>query len=421
MLINFYPPPIPLFRRRADEKPADYLRRQWVARAWARSSWGERLVFLVSALLWWPTTILHAAYLAARLGPHRARIYGKSPFRQFLEQIAVASRWLIPPLWYYTFEFCDDAKRARAEDYVQRVMMKPFIYGWLVDKVGRKDARYPFANKVYFSQLCRDHGLAASRVIALCGPRGVHFQEPGVERLPPVDLFMKIKNGRGGRGAEKWSYAAGSYRDANGRSLTPAELAEYLKRRSRFEKRIVQYCLVNHSSLSDINLGALATARILTVRDGKGGIEATHAVLRMPQRPGAQVDNIHAGGIAAPVDLKTGRLGRATDLGLRTTSRWHERHPETGATILGRELPHWQAAVDLARGAHHLIGDRVVVGWDVAILEDGPCLVEGNGKPDVDLMQRPHGVGLGNTRYGELVAHHLRAYLAGDTRNGRYL
>jgi hypothetical protein len=297
--------------------------------------------------------------------------------------------------------------------------LKPFIYHWLVDSENRKDSRYPFANKVYFSALCRANGLPATRVIAVCGRRGPIFTEPGMKELPPVDLFLKIKNGRGGRGAEKWSYVAGSYRDSGGRSLTPAEFMAYVRQRSQVEKRILQYCLVNHSSLADINLGALSTARILTLRNEHGEIEATHAVLRMPQRPGASVDNIHAGGIAAPIDLETGRLGRATDLGVRPTSRWHERHPETGAPILGRALPHWQAALDLVRRAHHLIGDRVVVGWDVAILEDGPCLVEGNGKPDVDLMQRPHGVGLGNSRYGELVAHHVRNYLAGDTRNGR--
>jgi hypothetical protein len=418
MLINFYPPPIPQFRRHADEKPADFLRRQWVSRAWKKKSWGERMVFVVVIVLWWPTTILHAAYLAARLGPARARTYGKSPFKQFLEQIAVAQRWLIPPLWYYTFEFCDDAKLARAGDYVQRVQMKPFIYPWLVDRVARKEKKYPFANKVYFSHLCRHHGLRASTVVALSGGRGIHFKN-GLTEFPPTDLFIKIKNGRGGRGAEKWSYVDGCYRDSGGRSLTKAEFVDYVKQRSRLQKRIVQYRLVNHSALSDINLGALATVRILTLRNETGGIEPTHAVMRMPQRPGAPVDNIHAGGIAAPVDLKTGTLGRATDLGLRTTSRWHERHPETGAAILGRVLPHWQAAIELVCRAHDLIGDRVVVGWDVAILEDGPCLVEGNGKPDVDLMQRPHGVGLGNSRYGELVAHHLKAAIAGETANGR--
>ena len=96
-----------------------------------------------------------------------------------------------------------------------------------------------------------------------------------------------------------------------------------------------------------------------------------------------------------------------------------ERHPAPGAVILGRSFPHWPAALDLVRRAHALIGDRIVVGWDVAILEDGPCLVEGNGKPDVDLIQRPHRAGLGNSRLGEIMAFHLKNVMAGDIRNGR--
>jgi hypothetical protein len=331
----------------------------------------------------------------------------------------VAAHWMVPPLWYYIFEFFDDERRAHAADYLQRVQVKPFIYRWLIDRAHRKDPKFPFANKTYFSTLCLQHGLSVSAVIASVSARSVGFIDPAMTELPPVDLFIKIKNGRGGRGAEKWSFAEGRYRNATGRSFTAAELAGYLTRKARFEKRIVQYCLVNHSALADVNLGALATARILTARDERGGIEVTHAVFRMAQRPGAPVDNIHAGGIAAPVDLATGRLGRATDLGLRTTSQWHDRHPTTGAPIEGRILPHWPAALDLVRRAHALIGDRIVVGWDVAILEDGPCLVEGNGKPDVDLMQRPHRTGLGASRFGELMAFHLKDFLAGDLRNGR--
>src|SRR5205085_236023 len=140
--------------------------------------------------------------------------------------------------------------------------------------------------------------LRASTVVAFSGGRGIHFRN-GLTEFPPTDLFIKIKNGRGGRGAEKWSYADGCYRDSSGRSLTKEEFVDYVKQRSRLQKRIVQYRLVNHSALSDINLGALATVRILTLRNETGGIEPTHAVMRMPQRPGAPVDNIHAGGIAA--------------------------------------------------------------------------------------------------------------------------
>ena len=108
-----------------------------------------------------------------------------------------------------------------------------------------------------------------------------------------------------------------------------------------------------------------------------------------------------------------------TDLGVRPDSTWHAVHPITGAPIEGRVLPHWPAVLELARRAHGLIGDRVVVGWDIAILPDGPCLVEGNGRPDVDILQRHYQQGLGDTRFAQLIAMHLTEYLAGNPLNGR--
>ncbi len=60
---------------------------------------------------------------------------------------------------------------------------------------------------------------------------------------------------------------------------------------------------------------------------------------------------------------------------------------------------------------HELFPDLVALGWDVAILEDGPCLVEVNKGPDVDLIQRPHAAPLGPSRFGALLAFHLEQAL----------
>ena len=84
MLITIYPPPIPGLGRDKPGSASGYLRQQWIRGAWRRGSWKDRIGFVVVILLWWPTTILHAAYLAARLGPSRSRASGKSPVRQFI-------------------------------------------------------------------------------------------------------------------------------------------------------------------------------------------------------------------------------------------------------------------------------------------------------------------------------------------------
>jgi hypothetical protein len=48
-----------------------------------------------------------------------------------------------------------------------------------------------------------------------------------------------------------------------------------------------------------------------------------------------------------------------------------------------------------------------VIGWDIAILDEGPRLIEGNKGPDVDLIQRPLRGPIGSGRFGALLAYNL--------------
>jgi hypothetical protein len=49
---------------------------------------------------------------------------------------------------------------------------------------------------------------------------------------------------------------------------------------------------------------------------------------------------------------------------------------------------------------------------NVAMLQDGPCVIEGNGKPDLDIHQRVERRPLGDQRIAELLAFNLRRSLA---------
>jgi hypothetical protein len=120
------------------------------------------------------------------------------------------------------------------------------------------------------------------------------------------------------------------------------------------------------------------------------------------------VDNFHAGGLAARVDLESGILGSATDRGVRPTIGWRATHPDSGAQIAGRRLPYWSDTLDLVTRAHAAFSDRILIGWDVGLVTDGPELVEGNGAPDLDIIQRTHREPVGNARLGQLLAFQLR-------------
>ena len=57
-------------------------------------------------------------------------------------------------------------------------------------------------------------------------------------------------------------------------------------------------------------------------------------------------------------------------------------------------LPYAAGIKPFAETAHRAFSDRVIIGWDLAIIPDGLMLVEANGAPDLDIMQRPFRSGL---------------------------
>jgi hypothetical protein len=157
--------------------------------------------------------------------------------------------------------------------------------------------------------------------------------------------------------------------------------------------------------------GALATVRLVTRRDVDGTVTPLLACCRMPTGR-AVIDAFSHGGLAAPVDLATGRLGNATTMALAARGRTVDRHPDTGAVIPGTILPDWAAAVAMVVRAHARAphADALPwVGWDVALTPTGPVVVEGNVPPSAALCQVPSGVPLGETPIVATILAYLRA------------
>ena len=81
-----------------------------------------------------------------------------------------------------------------------------------------------------------------------------------------------------------------------------------------------------------------------------------------------------------------------------------EVHLDMGGRITGREVPFWDECRSLAVRAHEFSEVTVpVVGWDIAVLEGGPTLIEGNTVPCAVLSQMPSGDPLGTTDYPAAV------------------
>jgi hypothetical protein len=91
------------------------------------------------------------------------------------------------------------------------------------------------------------------------------------------------------------------------------------------------------------------------------------------------------------VDPDSGALGRGRTRG---DLDYVSVLPGTETPFVGFRLPYWSEVKDLALRAAAAFPWVRSVGWDIAISERGPVLVEGNERWAVSLVQMaaPHGL-----------------------------
>jgi len=308
---------------------------------------------------------------------------------------------------YYRFQLFRPERAARAAQYVDGTQYER-VMRWHLARLPR-GGRRAFVDKREFEAWCAEHGFPAARTLATLAPGG---GAPPPATLPLADLFSKPADLAGGRGAARWRYLGPDrYAGADGAERTATELLTELGRQAAELARpvLVQECLRNHPDLTALTAGGLCTMRMVTIRPVGAEPELALAIYRMPVGDAA-ADNFDQGGLAAGVDVATGRLGPAMRKDATQLAARVERHPTTGAPIAGHPIPCWAEAVELVRRAHRAAAATVpIAGWDLAITDRGPVLVEANNVPGINLMQMPLDTPLGETPLIACLLEHLEA------------
>ena len=401
-----------------DDSVATSIHQAFREETWTEGGWPQTVVLWTGFAFWFPAVLLLVARGTINCGARVKQSTGLSLTQQVLQQLRLALRYAVAPPWYYMFELHDEGRRRRALEYLYRFETKAGLYDLLRHYLSSAETSNALSDKAEFALRCRRHAVSAISALATVDASGITRFDGGPEgELPRRDLFLKPVRGAGGRGAERWLWRGdGTWQDPDGASLDEPGLSSYLRELGAKMPYVVRAFVRNHPEVAELSPGALSTVRVVTCLDQAGRAEVTHAVLRMARDESVIVDNFHAGGLASPVNIATGVLGQASDMGLRSDSSWHDVHPATHARITGRRLPMWPEVVDLVCRAHQAFGDQCAIGWDVAILDDGPSLVEGNKSPDLDIIQRIYREPLGNSRFGELFLHHVGRAL--DIKHG---
>lgn len=130
-----------------------------------------------------------------------------------------------------------------------------------------------------------------------------------------------------------------------------------------------------HDRLNVLSSSGLNTVRIITQINKFNEVELLGARLRITVN--SAVDNLAAGNIAVAVNIDSGiveSLGIYSDI----TQEDEVKHPVSGVELLGFKVPFWNETIKMVKEAALINIKNKSIGWDVAITDFGPELIEGN-------------------------------------------
>jgi len=332
------------------------------------------------------------------------RITGKGRLRQIAEQAGLVLRYRLPPAEYYAGALFVPGRLRRAGDWMSQRQIDRLMRALLPEEHGRR-----IEDKAWFAEHCRRHDLPHPRVLGIWSPAAEarpSFRESFDASAAGGGVLCKPIDGFGGAGVTLLRSRDGAAWDLADEQGGGADLSwDDLRRRMgdgalRF---LCQQRVVNHPDLAAFGESPLHTVRVMTLKRDND-FEPMFTVWRIGARDGL-VDNFARGGIGAPIDPASGRVGRGVTA---ATSSLPHSLAETaqGVRFEGLVLPLWRDVLDLACRVHRSLPEGPFMCHDIAITPEGAMTMEINHIWSVKLVQKPLGDGLGATAF---VGHALAA------------
>lgn len=146
---------------------------------------------------------------------------------------------------------------------------------------------------------------------------------------------------------------------------------------------LFQETIRQHQSMKRLNPSSVNSIRIDTFIDKDGIIHVISAYLRMSIN-NSHVDNISSGGVQVGIVFNTGKL-KKEGFSIFTSNgvKIYYTHPVTGVEFENFEIPFFNEAKNLVVQCAAYIPGLRLVGWDVAIGESGPIIIECNADYDM--------------------------------------
>lgn len=139
--------------------------------------------------------------------------------------------------------------------------------------------------------------------------------------------------------------------------------------------------VIQNKDMNKLFPHSVNTIRLVTIRKNK----KTTVIFRVIRIGNGNnvVDNYNHGGMYSLISED----GIITKPAIDKKGNIYDIHPVTNTKIVGFKIPYFEEALKMVKQASEVIEEVGYVGWDIAITENGPVMIEGNQLPGYDLYQ----------------------------------
>lgn len=229
----------------------------------------------------------------------------------------------------------------------------------IIKKFNDKSSFHKFENKVEFNKIFNKY---LKRNWMMLTPDNYNDFETFFKSNNAI--IVKPIDDEGGHGVEKYVYSP----DVNCKEIYNKLIAN--------DQLLIEECIKQHPDMNVLYDKSVNTMRMFTFyKNGKSYF--LQAVLKIGN--GGVVDNFSSGGMYTYVSNEGNVYVEAID----RNDNIYTEHPISKKKIVGFKVPMFKEAVELVKECAKVIPEVAYVGWDVAISENGPVIVEGNCFPGV--------------------------------------
>lgn len=343
---------------------------------------------------------------------------GVSPLRIMRELIVLNATHSLGIRPYFQYRLFSTA--LSSEEKREYLADTPWANARLWSTLNPKQYGCLYANKLIFNHFFRAAGLPLARILGIYDPAlgqtvdGQPLRSASDLRnwLPSVShrgfVFKPFEGVRGHNvlvftGPERqnpnlFTTLSGEHYDAESLATFAKDTAELQLHRPTAVTTafLIEERIHPHPALAAFVGPTLCSVRVQTIMALNGTSTIIAAVFKLQPKP-IGVDQLIYGAVGCWVDLDSGVLetGRTRDSLEDITVI-----PGTTTSFLGFQLPDWPKVKDLALRAAKAFPWARSIGWDIAISDRGPVLIEGNEEwsPSLIQMPAPHGLMTGELK-----------------------